>query len=165
MVTSKRKKKQFTYHRVEPVEGETPLGKCTGCRTCEVVCSFFREGECNPELAGIRIQENAIEWARDTEPQIYKRLVCNQCGVCMSVCPVEAMKRSEKTAAILIDDAKCNRCKLCIRACPFDAIWFDAHSNRIIKCDLCEGVSGGPQCVAFCPSKASRQVTVEDVIA
>jgi Fe-S-cluster-containing hydrogenase component 2 len=30
---------------------------------------------------------------------------------------------------------------------------------------LCEGVPGGSQCVAWCPSKALRRVTVEDVIA
>ena len=161
----RKKRKRLTYHRIEPSEGETPMRKCTGCRTCEVYCSFSHGGECNPELAGIRIQEHDSGWVSDTEPQIYRCSVCNQCGVCMSVCPAEAMRRSEKTGAVVIDDSKCTRCKLCVRACPFDAIWFDAYSNRIVKCDLCEGVPGGPQCVAQCPSKVLRVVTVESVHA
>ncbi len=28
---------------------------CTGCRECEVVCSLYHFGECNPERSAIRV--------------------------------------------------------------------------------------------------------------
>ena len=28
---------------------------CSGCRCCELACSLFHFGECNPELAGLNV--------------------------------------------------------------------------------------------------------------
>lgn len=47
---------------------------------------------------------------------------CTQCGVCVSVCPVSALKVDKKTAKIVFDEDKCVVCGLCIDACPTTAM-------------------------------------------
>lgn len=47
---------------------------------------------------------------------------CTQCGVCVSLCPVNALKVDKKTAKIVFDEDKCVVCGLCIDACPTTAM-------------------------------------------
>lgn len=120
--------------------------KCTGCRTCELTCSFIHNGDFSP--ARSRITVFSFEKEGFSAP-----VVCQQCSVaaCMEVCPVGAITRSEELGAMLVNDEKCLRCKMCTIACPFGATFFDHVSDKILKCDLC---SGDPGCVKFCPSGA-----------
>jgi Fe-S-cluster-containing hydrogenase component 2 len=76
-------------------------------------------------------------------------VTCLQCddAACVRVCQVGALQRSPVTGAIEIDQARCVRCKMCVTACPFGGMGIDTKSNRVIKCDLCDG---DPQCVRFC---------------
>lgn len=46
--------------------------------------------------------------------------LCNNCGLCMRVCPGLAVKKGEKSHEIMKDD--CLVCMECIRKCPQDAI-------------------------------------------
>jgi len=46
---------------------------------------------------------------------------CKMCGLCVKVCPVEAISWEKKEYPVLDKDA-CIRCKSCIRACKFKAI-------------------------------------------
>jgi len=120
--------------------------KCTGCRTCELVCSFVHTGEFNP--ARSRISVFSFEKVGFSTP-----VVCQQCSnaACMEVCPVGAISRDEKTGAMVVDSGKCLRCKMCTIACPFGATIYDPVVDIIAKCDLC---GGDPACVKFCPSGA-----------
>ena len=34
------------------------IGKCTGCRICELVCSFYHTKAFSPELSSIRVTMN-----------------------------------------------------------------------------------------------------------
>ena len=49
---------------------ETSVAACTGCRICELVCSFHQERVFSPELSSIRILRNnrtaAIELSIDS---------------------------------------------------------------------------------------------------
>jgi len=45
---------------------------------------------------------------------------CEQCGVCLKICPNEAI--AEKDEYPVIDDNLCNRCGVCEEGCPHDAI-------------------------------------------
>ncbi|MGE5389470.1 MAG: 4Fe-4S dicluster domain-containing protein [Deltaproteobacteria bacterium] len=125
--------------------------KCTGCRTCEMVCSFLHTGEFNPLRS--RITVFSFEKVGLAAP-----MVCQQCSVaaCMEVCPVGAIHRDEVTGAMTVSQDKCLRCKMCTIACPFGASTYDPIQDVIMKCDLC---GGKPQCVVFCPSGA---ITYQD---
>lgn len=120
--------------------------KCTGCRTCEMMCSFTHTGEFNPTRSRITVFN--FDKVGFSSP-----IVCQQCSVaaCMAVCPVGAISKDENTGAMIVDDAKCLRCKMCTIACPFGAVLYDYVSDTITKCDLC---GGDPTCVKFCPSGA-----------
>ncbi|MEN6460540.1 MAG: 4Fe-4S dicluster domain-containing protein [Syntrophomonas sp.] len=120
--------------------------KCTGCRTCELTCSFFHTGESNPMRSRITvINFDKVGFAAP--------IVCQQCSsaACMAVCPVGAITKDAATGAMTVDDAKCLRCKMCTIACPFGATLYDYQSDIVAKCDLC---GGDPECVKLCPSGA-----------
>jgi len=120
--------------------------KCTGCRSCELICSFVHAGEFNPLRSRISIV--AFEKTGFSFPA-----VCQQCSVaaCMEVCPVGAISVDDATSAKIVNHAICLRCKMCTIACPFGATFYDSDHDLIIKCDLC---GGDPQCARFCPSGA-----------
>ena len=46
--------------------------------------------------------------------------ICNNCGLCMRVCPALAVEKEEKSHLVLKDD--CLVCMECVRKCPQDAI-------------------------------------------
>ena len=60
--------------------------KCTGCRTCELVCSIKNEGIANPCLSRIRVIADKYQGLRVP-------MICQQCqdAICMDVCPTGAL--------------------------------------------------------------------------
>jgi carbon-monoxide dehydrogenase iron sulfur subunit len=126
------------------------LETCSGCRTCEAVCSLSHEGVVSPRLARTGIIDYILEGRR------IEGYTCLQCPrpKCFDVCPTGALCIDEKTCARVIDSKKCNGCKLCIEACPQypnAPIMYDYERNICVKCDLCKG---DPRCVEFCPEAA-----------
>lgn len=126
---------------------------CTGCRTCEVVCSLYHFGECNPERSAIRVIRREKGGLVLALP-----LVCQQCeqASCLEACPTEAIRRLKVGDPILFDQEKCTACGLCSEACPGGCISLDQQSDGLISCDLCQGF---PQCVSLCHSNC---LTVKD---
>jgi len=45
---------------------------------------------------------------------------CTGCGVCVDVCPLEAISLNDGMA--VIDEDTCTDCSLCVNECPNDAI-------------------------------------------
>lgn len=45
---------------------------------------------------------------------------CTGCGVCVDVCPLEAISLNNRIA--VIDEDTCTECGLCVNECPNDAI-------------------------------------------
>lgn len=119
--------------------------KCTGCRTCEVVCSFNKTSEMNPKAARVAV----IPF---DEIGISVPVMCMQCDdpACMEVCPVNAIYKNED-GTVLINDDRCIGCKMCISACPLGNVTFSPVENKVVKCDLCKGY---PMCARYCPSGA-----------
>jgi Fe-S-cluster-containing dehydrogenase component len=119
------------------------LDKCTGCRSCELACSFKHHGEFNPSKSNIQV-------SIFTENAFYVPMVCTQCDkpFCGEVCPTGAIYASEANGAyvVLVDKEKCVGCKMCTLACPFGAITYQ-NNGCVQKCNLCEG---NPECVTFC---------------
>lgn len=44
---------------------------------------------------------------------------CTECGMCMEICPVEAIVYED---VVKIDDTRCINCRMCLTVCPFKAI-------------------------------------------
>jgi carbon-monoxide dehydrogenase iron sulfur subunit len=116
---------------------------CTGCRECELVCSFKHESKFNPKKARIRVLSIY------PTPGIDFAVICQHCEdpPCAKVCPQGAIGRDERSGAITLSKKQCFGCGLCIEACPFGAILFDEDKERAYKCDLCKG---NPKCVQYC---------------
>ena len=119
------------------------LEKCTGCRSCELACSFVHHGEYNPVKSNIHV-------SIFTENAFYVPVTCFQCdrAFCAEVCPTKAISAKVENGAyvVKIDKQKCVGCKMCMLACPFGAISYIAGVG-VQKCDLC---GGNPECVNFC---------------
>ncbi len=43
---------------------------------------------------------------------------CTNCGVCVPICPTEALKVDKETRKISFDNKKCIACELCVKICP-----------------------------------------------
>ncbi len=119
---------------------------CTGCRTCELACSFTHAIDGKPGRS--RIYPLAAGYK-----DLYVPVVCFQCDdpACVKSCLVNAITLNEDTGAYEISPEKCVRCMACVAACPFGCSLFDKQHNLVVKCDLC---GGDPVCAHFCPTKA-----------
>lgn len=141
---------------------------CLECRECEVACSLYHVGECNPYLS--RIQVNFDDFI-----PIFPTLdVCKQCEwpacyyMCVTLYKNHAMYIDEKTGARVIDEEKCTGCGSCAKACPLMpermTINFRETKGRrsYFKCDLCKDRVNGPVCVESCPTSALTFVPPEE---
>lgn len=119
--------------------------KCIGCRSCELICSFNKNGHFNPK-------QSAVSVLTYEEAAISVPVMCMQCEdpSCKKVCPTEAISKNE-VGAVVFDDNKCIVCKMCVSACPLGNITFDSKERKVVKCNLCDG---DPKCAQFCPSGA-----------
>jgi len=120
--------------------------KCTGCKQCEMACSYEKTGAFEPSKSRIKIF--------DFEEQGRKvPYTCTQCAEawCMHSCPVEAITKDHNTGAMVVNEATCVGCKVCTIACPFGTINYMADVGKVQKCDLC---AGDPACAKACPTQA-----------
>lgn len=120
--------------------------KCTGCRLCELACSFAKTGEFAPSNSRIKVFVFDDEMA-------HIPLACQQCSdaPCIKSCPTWALSRDGVTGIVMLDDDKCIGCKMCVIACPFGVMGFDESSSKAAKCDNC---NGDPACVKVCEPEA-----------
>ncbi len=120
------------------------LGKktelCTACHECENTCSnvFFKINEIG--RARLRITEGPAQKAQ-------KITTCTQCGVCINICPTQAISRN-KAGIVVIDKAKCVGCLSCVGFCPEEAMFQYKDDTLPFKCISCG------QCAKKCPTGA-----------
>jgi len=136
----------LTALRIEPE-------KCTGCKQCELACSWVQTGSFQPSRSLIRVHVF-------DEQASYAPYACLQCDEawCLHACPVNAIDVDQTTGAKIVIDESCVGCKLCVIACPFGTIFFDKPSETAAKCDLC---AGDPACAHACPTGAIAFEAVE----
>lgn len=130
---------------------KSDASRCSGCRTCEAVCSLWHEDMVNPLFTRIHIKKN--EEAGEDTPA-----VCLQCpdAPCAEACPQEAIGFREQTGTWVVDEAECIGCGLCVETCPYGMMKIHSRKQIAFKCDHC---GGEPQCVKHCQLKA---LTLED---
>jgi len=83
--------------------------KCTGCRNCELACSFAHEAQLRPGACVKVCPTGAMHRSTET---------------------ANLVDWAPRT---------CIRCKMCTVACPFGNARYDASSSSIFKCDTCKG--------------------------
>lgn len=109
---------------------------CIGCESCATACSKAYYKVEDATLSAIR-----IETTNDGSISIR---ICDQCGKCAAVCPVEAISQNAQ-GVYVIDRKVCVGCLACMDACPSNVI-VKSHDNLFAtKCTAC-GL-----CVKACP--------------
>jgi ferredoxin len=106
-------------------EGVAFICNCCGC-CCEALIGLRKYGAQMPIHS------------TNYQPRIVSE-VCNGCGKCVNICPVEAMtlvsandphKPNRRRAKL--DEDVCLGCGVCVRVCPTKGILLEARSERII---------------------------------
>lgn len=119
--------------------------KCTGCRICEMICSFQNSNgnTFNPCQSNIRI-------IKTEERGVDLPVLCLHCQdpLCVDICPMGAIKKTME-GIVRIDQNSCRGCKACLIVCPYGAINF--VNGKTKKCELCDG---DPMCAKWCPTDA-----------
>ena len=127
--------------------------KCTGCKQCELACSWVQTGSFQPSRSLIRVHIF-------DEQASFAPYTCFQCSEawCMQACPVNAIDIDDENGAKIVIDDTCVGCKLCVIACPFGTMFFDKPTEVAAKCDLC---AGDPACARACPTDAIEFVAAD----
>jgi len=147
------------------------FNKCTGCRTCEAVCSSYNHKEIingkelpglgNPYFSNIRVYPY--------NPDVDVPVNCIMCSdtPCVEACPVEpdrttgrkALYRDVSLPIIHNDLERCIGCGACAEACRSERVGTIIPNPKTNKpermCTLC---NGDPQCVKYCPFGALSHV-------
>ncbi len=128
-------------------------GKCTGCRQCEMACSYVNEGSFNPAKSRIKVFEFHAEGR-------FVPYTCTQCSDawCAQACPVDAISLDTATGAQVVSNDLCVGCKVCTIACPFGTVNYAQSTGKVIKCDLC---GGDPACATACPTDAITYIDAD----
>lgn len=121
---------------------------CSGCKQCELICSFVHEKRYSPRLSRIKV-------VHFEERGLSVPVTCAYCDrpVCEDVCPVGAMTHNPETGGALVKEELCLGCKECVSACPLGAIEMHTTKRIALRCDLCDG---DPACVKHCSYKALK---------
>ena len=131
--------------------------RCTGCHTCEMVCSGTKEGVFDPRVSRIRVLET------DTgKSKSFTCVLCEGDPACILSCPHQALTRDPKTMAIKVDDDKCDACGKCLDACNYGAFSMVLEGDKVVVCDLCPEWEE-PRCVTFCPSGALSYSSINPI--
>lgn len=123
------------------------LGKCVGCRGCEVACS-------NKHQLDHLQYRRVMNINKENQMLGFLSLACNHCinPECIRVCKEKCFYK-RRDGVVLYNSQRCNGCQRCIGACPFQAPKVNPRTKKISKCDFCfEQLDQGlePTCVASC---------------
>jgi len=126
--------------------------KCSGCRLCEMVCSFYHEAKFSPRLTRITV-------IKEDKYGLDYPVFCHRCDPCPAIatCPPDALSKTE-FGVIHVNTEACTGCGACVDACVFDAVKLDKSSKPLL-CDLC---GGEPVCVERCPTGALNFINSEN---
>jgi Fe-S-cluster-containing dehydrogenase component len=117
--------------------------RCTGCRSCELACSFQQTDAFGSASALIAI-------TADSRKHGFFRLeVCRHCAdmPCAVHCPASAIERDDQTGYVHINTEKCTGCGICTDT---DVCRWSAPKVISSIARICDGCNGDPLCIRFC---------------
>lgn len=125
--------------------------RCIGCRSCEAACS-----ECSTHRGVPMIHLEAVDRYNTVKTG---PTVCMHCDdpACASVCPADAIKRTEDGVVQSSLKPRCIGCSNCQIACPFGVPKVFKPQAQMLKCDMCydrTSIGLKPMCATVCPSEA-----------
>jgi Fe-S-cluster-containing hydrogenase component 2 len=134
--------------------------QCAGCRVCELVCSHHHEGFFSPSLSRVDVVKEdryGLDYpiyCRQCEeclPAVscpvgalnkgdYGAIIldaeaCTNCGICVNLCPYNAVKLDESSKPLICD--LCRGDPICVKKCPTNALTYE-ESGQVT--DQPEGV-------------------------
>ena len=101
--------------------------RCVGCESCMLTCSKTWFKEENKELSRIKVLQ------KDSG---YEINVCNQCGICIDICPTLALNR-DASGVVRCDENKCVGCLMCAGFCPTESMLIADQKDKPFKCKAC----------------------------
>jgi coenzyme F420-reducing hydrogenase delta subunit len=91
---------------------------------------------------------------------------CSRCGICVAVCPFEAISRDKEQNKIILDVDECRVCGLCVSACPLSAIdlvYYDVDSlTKKVQEEMAE--TGAKTLVLTCRGSNPVTLDIEDKV-
>jgi carbon-monoxide dehydrogenase iron sulfur subunit len=120
------------------------VARCSGCRLCEVVCSFAHENLFGTSFSRMNFVKEDV-WGVDFP------VICWHCRRCLPMenCPSKALRRNSE--GLIHVNEECIGCGKCVEACSAGAIKLHPQRHTPLICDQCDGK---PLCVRKCPTKA-----------
>ena len=105
--------------------GRKIIGKLKTYNNIENFTELDIQGEL-PLIAKIMPRNSAKIFAE--KPKVDNKK-CNRCGICVNVCPVGAIDKTE----LKIDDEICLRCFACVKKCPKEARKINFKKSWLVK--------------------------------
>lgn len=130
---------------------------CTGCHSCELVCSLTHEGATSPSYGRIKLEVAPLN------SMLHHVNACQQCvdHPCYNACPKKDKAMCiDENGIVYINEENCIGCGLCQKNCRFvpsriNLVKTEGKERRKAKkCDLCRNRPEGPACIQYCPARA-----------
>jgi len=64
------------------------------------------------------LQGSGVRMQPLSQDVIRNEAKCTDCGVCVPICPTEALVVDEKTRKVTFESKECIACELCVKICP-----------------------------------------------
>ncbi len=162
---------------------------CVGCKACVTACK-----QANGKVLDVPADQPYLDQTKHLSPdalnviKIYKngkaeikdqvidgfafqKHSCMHCvdPSCVSVCPVKALQKDQKSGVVSYDKEACIGCRYCVASCPFQVPRFnyDSPTPEIHKCQLCDHLWSENRfsaCADVCPTGATLYGPVKQLM-
>jgi formate dehydrogenase iron-sulfur subunit len=159
------------------------LTRCIGCRACQVACKEWNERSVkkttltgnftNPPELNSETFTHIRYVEQEKEDQPVWNFIKNQClhcknPACASVCPVEALKKTE-AGPVTYTFERCIGCRYCMLGCPFYIPKYEWEKAVpwVRKCTFCaDRIQEGmvPSCIKVCPTNTMLYGEYDDIM-
>ena len=151
------------------------ISLCTGCHSCEMMCSLSHDGVVGVSRGRIQVELDSVK------SMMYTVYACQQCAdhPCYDACPKkDSAMCIDENGIVYIQEEACIGCGKCMRSCKFTPSRIvmpqtkDRKQRKAKKCDLCRGRKEGPVCIEHCsacvlhlsqPAAAGKEDSNHDV--